>query len=463
MPDRERKGRSLVHGLKPHKKKKKMKKADEGFLIVGDDYWKPKKKNRCLTVAYDLVVFQILSRLPVKTLMRFKSVCKSWKSIIVQDSHFMNLHYTHSKARPGLFMVQDKRIYIQNSRKLSLLSVDLNCDSSGVIRAANLQSVKTILQPCLSSKTVNFLGPVRGLICFVDRFAVQICNVSTGEVTPWITSSLVLNTMNRERRRKLRNKCYFGFDPTSGNFKVMFMWLRSPPVCEVLTVGGDDDARFRIIDSVPPPPSCIPDIDVVVGNDGSVVYWFSYHREELVENRIQHEVKYSESLIAFDFGSEQFRIIPVPEFNTSFRPMTQLIEMDGCPTVVRHKFGITSMITMWKFHGSSSSSSCSEEDWTKVEIRAPSHIEIKYLLTFFHSIPGKDLMILEAYDLIRDEEGSEYFMRNVKFARLYFYDLKNKSFRKFKIEGISFLGNCWSTLCTPLVESLFPVEKKLVS
>ncbi|CAN1165740.1 hypothetical protein LINPERPRIM_LOCUS33905 [Linum perenne] len=428
MSDRERKGRRLVHGLKPHKKikkavdsflivgddgkpkkkkkiknnkkkkksclsvaddlfdlfkqkpykKKKMKKADEGFLIVGDDYWKPKKKNRCLTVAYDLVVFQILSRLPVNTLMRFKSVCKSWKSIIVQDFHFMNLHYTHSKARP-------------------------------------------------------------------DRFAVQICNVSTGEVTPWITSSLMLNTMNRERRRKLRNKCYFGFDPTSGNFKVMFMWLRSPPVCEILTVGGDDDARFRIIDSVPPPPSCIPDIDVVVGNGGSVVYWFSYHLEELVVNRIQHEVKYSESLIAFDFGSEQFRIIPVPKFtemehSTVFPLRTQLIEMDGCPTVVRHEYGITPMITMWKFHGSSSSSSCSEEDWTKVEIRAPSHIEIKYLFSYFHSIPGKDLMILEAYDSMLDDDGSEYFARNVKFARLYFYDLKNKSFRKFKIEGISFLG-----------------------
>ncbi|CAN1326710.1 hypothetical protein LINPERPRIM_LOCUS33909 [Linum perenne] len=408
MPDRERKGRRLVHGLKPHKK---IKKAVDSFLIVGDD-GKPKKKKKkiknnkkkkksCLSVADDL--FDLFKQKPYKK----KKMKKADEGFLIVDT----------EQAPG-----EDTYAIQWSNQ--------SCQSSK--RKDNTT--------CLISKTVNFLGPVRGLICFVDRFAVQICNVSTGEVTPWITSSLMLNTMNRERRRKLRNKCYFGFDPTSGNFKVMFMWLRSPPVCEILTVGGDDDARFRIIDSVPPPPSCIPDIDVVVGNGGSVVYWFSYHLEELVVNRIQHEVKYSESLIAFDFGSEQFRIIPVPEFNTSFRPMTQLIEIGGCPTVVRHKYGITSMITMWKFHGSSSSSSCSEEDWTKVEIRAPSHIEIKYLLTFFHSIPGKDLMILEAYDLIRDDDGSEYFMRNVKFARLYFYDLKNKSFRKFKIEGISFLG-----------------------
>ncbi|KAI3948230.1 hypothetical protein MKX01_014829, partial [Papaver californicum] len=33
-------------------------------------------------VADDLILSNILSRLPVKSLMRFKSVCKHWRSMI---------------------------------------------------------------------------------------------------------------------------------------------------------------------------------------------------------------------------------------------------------------------------------------------------------------------------------------------------------------------------------------------
>ncbi|CAN1249915.1 Putative F-box protein At4g38870 [Linum perenne] len=336
--------------------------------------------------------------------MRFKSVCKSWKSIIEQDLNFMNLHYTHSEARSGLFILRSKPIFSNSNDNKK------------------------------------------------NGTAVQICNVSTGELaTPWITSTVLKSGVGR-MHRYFNPMCYFGFDPATGNHKVMFMWSRCkdavlPPVWEVLTV-GDYDARFRIIDSFPPPPSSC-ELRFV---DGGSIYWLAGMEKD----------EYFEYLLAFDIGSEQFRIIPIPRFTLTEDKdydldrfdWSELIEMDGCPTVARHYLK-PDMVRMWRFHDGTTS------DWTQVTIILPSHINID--MDRFHSIPGKDLMILEPYDRLPhppqdEDEPIDYvdYLRNVMV--LYSYSLKNKTFSEFKVEGISSLDDACSTACRPLVESLLPIS-----
>lgn len=46
------------------------------------------------------IVVDVLSRLPVKSLLRFKSVSKEWQSIIT-DPKFVSLHLNRSTQRPG--------------------------------------------------------------------------------------------------------------------------------------------------------------------------------------------------------------------------------------------------------------------------------------------------------------------------------------------------------------------------
>ncbi|CAN1157968.1 hypothetical protein LINPERHAP1_LOCUS3993 [Linum perenne] len=143
--------------------------------------------------------------------------------------------------------------------------------------------------------------------------------------------------------------------------------------------------------------------------------------------------------------------------------------MDGCPTVLRHYVGSNVPMRMWKFldynkeKSGTSTISTSEKDWTRVKIAPPSHIGISSVFTYYHSIPGIDLMIFETYGcpLGYNLVHGVYFTRNVKFARFYAYNLKNKTFSEFKVEGISFLPDDCYTECAPLVESLLSVEKKL--
>ncbi|CAN0876368.1 F-box/LRR-repeat protein At2g43260, partial [Linum grandiflorum] len=201
-----------------------------------------------------------------------------WKSIIEQDLDFINLHYIDSEVRP----------------------VDLHCDGN---KGANVHTLKTI-QSSNIPEDVKFLGPVRALPCLVDHFAVQIFNVSTRVTTPWVKSAV---SNLKWKNSQVYPKCSFGLDPATGNHKVIFLWSKykeAPPVCEVLTVG---ECNWRIIDDVPP-LELVQDVSVCV--NGSV-YWLTYKGTPPYGSS---EKEVSESLIVFNIGSEQFRIIPMPKF-----------------------------------------------------------------------------------------------------------------------------------------------------
>ncbi|KEH22668.1 putative F-box domain-containing protein [Medicago truncatula] len=56
----------------------------------------------------DELIVDILSRLPVKTLMQFKCVCKSWKTLISHDPSFAKLHLQRSPRNTHLTLVSDR-------------------------------------------------------------------------------------------------------------------------------------------------------------------------------------------------------------------------------------------------------------------------------------------------------------------------------------------------------------------
>ncbi|KAA8545256.1 hypothetical protein F0562_020040 [Nyssa sinensis] len=117
------------------------------------------------------IAINILSRLPVKTLITFRCVCKSWNSII-SNPHFIAIHLNQSTSHDNncsgylLYKPSDD----SDSKSCSLL-----CDKTFV----QLSNLELPFESDCSSLTI--VGSVNGLLCLADPFIGRImylCNPS---------------------------------------------------------------------------------------------------------------------------------------------------------------------------------------------------------------------------------------------------------------------------------------------
>ncbi|KAI3945950.1 hypothetical protein MKW92_010741, partial [Papaver armeniacum] len=78
---------------------------------------KKKSRNGDFSISLqDEIVYEIISRLPVKTLMRFKCVCKRWLSLIIDDTYFIDLHLSRSKLRPCFILAIPRETTLEPCR-----------------------------------------------------------------------------------------------------------------------------------------------------------------------------------------------------------------------------------------------------------------------------------------------------------------------------------------------------------
>ncbi|KAF3547838.1 hypothetical protein DY000_02005087 [Brassica cretica] len=132
------------------------------------------------------LITEILSRLPAKSLARFRSVSKQWASII-DHSQFKHLFLTKSSSHPRLtFAIEEKGLWsIFSSPQQHLIPHDDKASSSSsslvIFRRGDRQFA------CgYASGLVYFYGMITGL---EDKDeAPVVCNLKTGryETLPWI-------------------------------------------------------------------------------------------------------------------------------------------------------------------------------------------------------------------------------------------------------------------------------------
>ncbi|KAK6160216.1 hypothetical protein DH2020_003597 [Rehmannia glutinosa] len=117
------------------------------------------KKNRLSNEAHDMgkiphipqdIFQEILSRLPVKTLMRFKSVCKSWKTLI-SDPNFSKLHLEKSVD--------------QNRTRFMFLHDYFQCTLAYAPPDGTSETNNKPINTNESNGCVDFLASCNGLFC----------------------------------------------------------------------------------------------------------------------------------------------------------------------------------------------------------------------------------------------------------------------------------------------------------
>ncbi|KAL3627697.1 hypothetical protein CASFOL_029060 [Castilleja foliolosa] len=242
----------------------------------------------------------ILSKLPVKSLLRFKCVRKSWYSLI-KSPNFIHLHLNNS-SNHNCIMV---RRCSEEQHVLSFYSHETLADLGIQIDTPFPRSV---------IETVTVSGPCNGLICISSHYdKMFICNPATREFR-----SLFVPPSFGYRSGYYIETVAFGIDPNSCEYKLVMIGVHY--------FHGDQfptDDKYRYYGS---PPQYDGDREVVV-YDFTTDSWretgivfpepFDYSRKSVTLNGAFHwwPIELGNfSILSFLISDEVIESIPLPEF-----------------------------------------------------------------------------------------------------------------------------------------------------
>lgn len=256
-----------------------------------------------VVLPHDLMVEELLTRLPAKSLMRFKCVSKIWCSTIL-DPAFCKAHRARSTSGSGLLIVcSDRR---DNN--------DLGGSGSsglGFFRATlyHRRGVFDLLHHINLSGYVGATEVIDGLVCLYTVDRASICNVSTHEIMHlppcswYYTNQMTYNPTSSDQY-------YLGFDSTCKEYPYKLLRASTFVIrfedpeddylvsdCEILTVGKD--SSWRVLDNRP-----VLDLWKQSVYINGILYWWHLS---------------GKGFIGFCFKEEEFLLIGPP-------PMTQVRE-----------------------------------------------------------------------------------------------------------------------------------------
>ncbi|KAK3025705.1 hypothetical protein RJ639_041710 [Escallonia herrerae] len=239
------------------------------------------------------VVTEILLMLPVKSLLRCKSVCKSWYTLITKPS-FKTAHLKLNASLKRNHCILLKR-FLQESNKsvLSFLSDEISGDD---------HVPPTEITIPHSNEFLQMLGPCNGLVCLTDHCDIILCN-------PSIRDFKVLPAPSFNYPKGLFSSTMgvgFGFDPLSSEYKVI----------RIAELHEDDESwgyRFHsvIVEIYNLNTKCWRETDAIVP-----CVWFFPCSEVLFNGHFHwwaNDKDYGgESILSFHMSTEVFQEIRLP-------------------------------------------------------------------------------------------------------------------------------------------------------
>ncbi|KAK1418149.1 hypothetical protein QVD17_27288 [Tagetes erecta] len=266
---------------------------------------KPKISNSFVPSMEDLpspIMVDILSRLPVKTIIHCKCVCTTWRDLL-SDSHFANIHLSRSPAGIMIHHDSEKDIMRDYHKPGFLKWVEIKAEPDHQsLHHDPVMSLDLSLAPILQDVKLLQVGSVNGLICLWEYGKkcdnTYICNPITREY------------MILPRQKYYRDQGYaiivycFGVGLQTNEYKV------------IRTFQGD----------IPPKPdqtsrpSLLEAEVYTLGTRqwrslGHVPYWLNgFHGPFLNGNAhwIVFDEDSPEKLCTFDFDNETFQLFPSP-------------------------------------------------------------------------------------------------------------------------------------------------------
>ncbi|XP_060190420.1 F-box protein At3g07870-like [Lycium barbarum] len=289
------------------------------------------------------IVIDILSRLPIKSLVRCRCVCKSWFHL-THDMHLIDTHLSiSSKNEIFTGLILKSSIPIHRTCWHSKLSFVHN-DGTDDYKCVNFNLSLPLLH------NYEIMGSCNGLLCLFDpivKYLTHILNPCTGEF-------VFLPDPIRDLEDPVSVVVGFGFLPKMNVYKVVEIVYYKREIVDddnddlrsnvyVYTMG--DDNSWRHIGSS---PYSLRGRYFSEGFVDGAVHWVSsgYDGPKLVDR-----------IVAFDLENEVFRVIPHPDFDSGRLNYT-LGVLQGCLSATRFKVQDYVEIWIMKDYGV-------KESWTK--------------------------------------------------------------------------------------------------
>ncbi|XP_026420755.1 F-box/kelch-repeat protein At3g23880-like [Papaver somniferum] len=339
---------------------------------------------------------KILLRLPVKSIFRFKSVCKSWYTLICSPK-FAKDHLSLTEKRPRLIMIRNTNRWLDKGMFYSI-------DYASLLSASSSSSSSST---CKREGAVPMDDPVKGELlntCFYIKMFAScnglLCLNFNGNRT-----LILWNPYTKESQKIILPSCVpwpvtkgygFGYSSRINNYK--FVHIDRDEVY-VYTLGSDEWRRVNA--------STICDFYYEGLDLNGVLHW-------LGTTAIGDFSKPTKLIVAFDLSSETYMNLPLPEESIMLHPDgscdlklkvlgDSLCLVCGVPDVqvdvwVMQNYGVT-------------------ESWTKqFTTRQVGITEHPYFLEFHWSFDSGEILI--------------QFLEH-----LFLYDQENDRIRRLNING----------------------------
>lgn len=232
------------------------------------------------------LIIDILSRLPIKPLLNCKSVCKTWLHLM-SDPFFVRLHLERS---PTTLLIQKTPFERKESTEMLLVEIV----EEDISKPFYIEIIRLFPTKNFPDTDVRILNSCNGLLCLYSGdksdMMVHVCNPVLGEYI----DIPVVNTV-----KKFDHHLAFGFSSVSNQYKVLQTFYpekdktAAPCLAEIYTVGT---GQWRSIGNA---PYRLQSLDANVFLHDSI-HWIEYRSNSIG------------FVSAFDFVSEQFKLVPLP-------------------------------------------------------------------------------------------------------------------------------------------------------
>ncbi|XP_057509418.1 F-box protein At3g07870-like isoform X2 [Actinidia eriantha] len=329
------------------------------------------------------IVLEIFLRLPMKTLLNCRLVCKEWLSLI-SDPQFANLHLSRSQV-------------------ISLLLKPISHDPNpGTLFLVDL-SAGTKLVPKFKLPITGFddslitLNSCNGFLCLCEcttKNPIYICNPILGEY-------ITLPECDSDTICSFRS-CTFGFNPITNEYKVVRSFRRvfknretgkrvfgDTVEAEICTLG---EGLWRQIERV---PTSIKNLSFNAFLNGSI-HWLSFGN-----GRPEYGSPFRDFIYCFDFGTERFQTVPGPsEFSSVQKILSNRMHVGvlrGCLSICDQFEGDHAAIWVMKDYGV-------KESWSRDFVILKRTVTSEPLIDYYEPIRilgnGKILILLNGEELL---------------------------------------------------------------